>query len=496
MTESILETLDRLQQRSDLPKDAIFDLSVIATALRHAQHVETSNGDDIREHGRRFAELLQAMKVSEIVATAPDKRVNALLGTIIDAASSTASSPLQGNFLKQAFIKFLYFADQQFAEIVRIAPDIALPLFADFTSMLLRQHNSLVLFGKHDTNSEPEVSPGDRLTEANLTAYFQEKLADATASATKLMTLTGGFGKETTLFSLSSKTLNADLVLRRDSPIDVYKKLDCHTATREYPLLKAVHSRGFPAPEPILLEEKPLIIKGPSFTIMRRIPGVAVGDATGGQGMVSAELTRTLAQVAARLHSTEPLTELSNIPAFDSALWKMTASECARTYIEASYQRYLNTSHLPMPVLHGLYSWLLAHVPITDEPPALVHGDIGFHNLLLNEGELSAVLDWEFAHVGDPAEDIGYIRSLMANQLDWPRFIAEYQGAGGTIPSEERVRFFEIWAQVRNATSSVITVDHFKAGRYRNIRYGWLVFRYMPHFIAQAETLIANFDKY
>jgi len=42
-------------------------------------------------------------------------------------------------------------------------------------------------------------------------------------------------------------------------------------------------------------------------------------------------------------------------------------------------------------------------------PPALVHGDFRLGNLLVDEHGISAVLDWELVHLGDPLEDLGYV---------------------------------------------------------------------------------------
>jgi aminoglycoside phosphotransferase (APT) family kinase protein len=41
--------------------------------------------------------------------------------------------------------------------------------------------------------------------------------------------------------------------------------------------------------------------------------------------------------------------------------------------------------------------------------PGIVHGDFRLGNLLISERGVSAVLDWELVHVGDPLEDLGYL---------------------------------------------------------------------------------------
>ena len=50
-----------------------------------------------------------------------------------------------------------------------------------------------------------------------------------------------------------------------------------------------------------------------------------------------------------------------------------------------------------------------------DGVPGLVHGDYGPQNLLLEPGSLAvvAVLDWEFAHHGDPVEDLAWTEWIV-----------------------------------------------------------------------------------
>jgi aminoglycoside phosphotransferase (APT) family kinase protein len=228
---------------------------------------------------------------------------------------------------------------------------------------------------------------------------------------------------------------------------------------------------------------------------MRRAPGTVAGDATGGAARVEPALQRSLAAIVARLHNVPPLTELAENPMFDAGLWEKSASECTRAYIATWHRQFMAARHSPAPALQGLFHWLLENIPQSDAAATLIHGDIGFHNLLFHEGRMSAVLDWEFGHVGDPAEDLGYIRSVMGSSLDWPLFLEAYAGVGRPVPSQERIRFFEIWSHARNAAASVMLTDHFEAGRYRDIKFAMLAMRYVPHFIARARALITDYHK-
>jgi hypothetical protein len=52
--------------------------------------------------------------------------------------------------------------------------------------------------------------------------------------------------------------------------------------------------------------------------------------------------------------------------------------------------------------------WLLEHLP---EDPSLcvVHGDFRNGNLMVTPDGITAVLDWEIAHLGDPIRDLGWL---------------------------------------------------------------------------------------
>jgi aminoglycoside phosphotransferase len=59
---------------------------------------------------------------------------------------------------------------------------------------------------------------------------------------------------------------------------------------------------------------------------------------------------------------------------------------------------------------------------LTGVGPVLVHGDFGPQNVLVNGDTLTALLDWEFAHVGDAIEDLAWaewiVRMHHPNHVD------------------------------------------------------------------------------
>ena len=63
---------------------------------------------------------------------------------------------------------------------------------------------------------------------------------------------------------------------------------------------------------------------------------------------------------------------------------------------------------VPVPMIDYTRAWLLAHLPAQSRT-TLVHGDFRNGNLMVSAEGITAVLDWELAHIGDPARDLGWL---------------------------------------------------------------------------------------
>ena len=78
-----------------------------------------------------------------------------------------------------------------------------------------------------------------------------------------------------------------------------------------------------------------------------------------------------------------------------------------------------------LPVTRYLVAWMDTHRP----PPApfrLVHGDLQAANVLVTPDDTWHLIDWEFARIGDPREDLGYYNA--------------YSGAVPAQPARRRPR--------------------------------------------------------
>jgi hypothetical protein len=61
-----------------------------------------------------------------------------------------------------------------------------------------------------------------------------------------------------------------------------------------------------------------------------------------------------------------------------------------------------------LPEFFDAYNWALDHLP-PDEPSVLIHGDLLGQNIVLDPDEVPAVIDWEYAMLGDPAYDLAIV---------------------------------------------------------------------------------------
>lgn len=330
-----------------------------------------------------------------------------------------------------------------------------------------------------------------RITREKLAAYLQDRLGEPDLQVLSLQPLSGGFGKETLLFSVAGQALSGEFVLRRDIGSNAGLDNDCHLIRMEYPVIKAVHARGFPAPEALWLDCGHRLLPGSDFMIMRRSPGTIGGNFQGAQTDVPPALIRTLAHSMAQLHQLPPMAELGDLnESIAMACWGLSRQDCTRRYIQGWYDFWCREVHTPSAALVSLYAWLLEQVPARTGTPALLHGDIGFHNFLLNDGALSVVLDWEFAHVGDPAEELAYVKITVGEAMDWDAFMAEYRSAGGAAVDARTLHYFMVWAYVRNASAANIIANRFISGRADDLKLSFLPYHHVPRYLAAANQLI------
>ncbi|OCC23726.1 hypothetical protein MB02_11255 [Croceicoccus estronivorus] len=335
----------------------------------------------------------------------------------------------------------------------------------------------------------------DEVNAERLTAYLRRYLNDDTLSVVVCSPLNGGFGKETHLFSVAGTALTGDFVMRRDMVVQLIPNA-CHKVAAEFAVIKAAGDAGFETPEVLWLDCEHPEIAGGDFIIMRRSRGQAGGNLFGADKAPDSTLNDQLGRVMATLHGLPPLTSLGDLTeSIRADLWGVPAHVATRAYLENYLAMFRNAPHTHSPATVAIFRWLLANVPESDIVATLVHGDIGFHNMLLDEGELVAVLDWEFAHIGHPGEDLAYAFNAGGNDLDWSRVIRAYEAAGGPAIPRRHFEFFRIFMQARNAVSTNLASAKLFAGEVSDLRLLSGDFYFRPHILKSLGGMISAYQQ-
>ncbi len=299
------------------------------------------------------------------------------------------------------------------------------------------------------------ADPGTVVSAETLTAWAQEHWSYARdAQIVDVAAMPGGFSKTTVFMTLRRPAGDERLVVRRDLPIPLLGQ----SVVGEYPLLKKLSAAGYLVAEPLHLESRPQFIGG-SFIISKRMPGSVDISAWRGDPRSVKAIARQFAQLLARLHR-DGLRELGWPVGED----QRSARECMLREIERWYAFYRAKTREPLPLLEFAFAWLLDNMPNDGDqrPVSLLHGDAGFHNLLVHDGKVTALLDWEFHHVGDPVEDLAYAKMFISQIMPWRDFLDMYEAAGG-IRYPDNDQFYTVWSAVRNQATSVDCVSLFES---------------------------------
>jgi aminoglycoside phosphotransferase (APT) family kinase protein len=267
------------------------------------------------------------------------------------------------------------------------------------------------------------------------------RLAGKGARAVDAQRLTGGASMETWAFAVESAKGRDELILRRRSaPFDPESSRSTSLAA-EAALIQAARAAGAPAPPLVHLCDEADGLGEAHVT--RRIAGETLGRRINSDARFDAvrgDLARQCGEVLARIHSAPP-------PAAAHLKMADAAVELDR------YEEVYRATGAERPVLELAFRYLRERLP-EPRPPVLLHGDFRNGNLIIDPDKgLAAVLDWELSHIGDPAEDLGWIcvNSWRFGRPDRPvggfgeyeDLLAGYAAGGGEAVTLERVRFWQ-----------------------------------------------------
>ena len=278
----------------------------------------------------------------------------------------------------------------------------------------------------------------------SLSEELERYLATRGLHVISLRRLAGGASQEAWVVRVGGADEKRDLVLRRD--MGGALSSSARTRGEEYALLQAAHAAGVPVPR-ILFE--PLVLEGREAFFMEHLEGETIGR----------RLVRDEAHAVVRqLLPEQVMGALVRIHAIPLKGLPFLGEPQSAHDLIAALERDLDACHEGHPALELGLRWLRMHAPPL-ERATLVHGDYRIGNFMVGPEGLRGVLDWELAHAGDPDEDLGWfcVRAWRFGRDDLPaggittreHLLEAYRLAGGHAVSRERLRYWELFGNVK-----------------------------------------------
>jgi aminoglycoside phosphotransferase (APT) family kinase protein len=317
------------------------------------------------------------------------------------------------------------------------------------------------------------------MTPDELRQRLEPFIARATGAAAVrvqgLRKLPGGSSRQTwsldAIYTEAGAEVRLPLVLRRDpgsSTLNTQRQ-------EEFRVQQAAYAEGVPVPRPYWLAADAAELGAPSY-LMARVDGETLPR----------RLLRDDAYKTARSVMTAQLGEiLAGIHRIDvarHALDFLPAPPAGESPALAELDRYeqifRGVAPEPHPAFELAFRWLRRRLP-SGGPRTLVHGDYRIGNVIFGAEGVRSILDWELVHIGDPAEDLGWfcVRAWRFGSDDKPaggigtreELIVAYQRAGGAGVDLDRVRFWEVFGNLKWAIICIVQAKTHLDGLVRSV---------------------------
>ena len=142
------------------------------------------------------------------------------------------------------------------------------------------------------------------------------------------------------------------------------------------------------------------------------------------------------------------------------------------------------------PLITVASHWLREHAPSIDRV-SLIHGDYRGGNFLFDpdSGQITAVLDWELAWLGDRHADIAYVLDPLYAELDEndemlicglctrEQFFREYEAQSGLHIDPEKVAYYEVmlrWRSIVQSVAGATRCVHLQQ-THQDILFSWII---------------------
>lgn len=308
----------------------------------------------------------------------------------------------------------------------------------------------------------------------NLQKYLSEQLGSP-AKITDARPLAGGASRESWYLRVSLGDTEKQYVLRRDLPAQMYE--GALSREQEFRLMDAAYHAGVKLAK-VRFSCTDASVLGSDFFIMDYVEGISIGRKV----ITMPELAKAREALPQQMAE-----ELAKIHAMDFSklefLKKPPQGQSPAELSLGEAYAILDELEISNPVWEWTLRWAQNNMP-EPNPQCFIHGDFRLGNLLVDEQGLTAVIDWEFGHIGNPDEELGYLcmrdwrfgegKKRAAGLTDRESFLQAYEKASGRKVNRASVDWWELTGNIRWGIICMSQADRHLSGKEQSVEFASL----------------------
>lgn len=349
--------------------------------------------------------------------------------------------------------------------------------------------NSMPLSQSHLASPAMATAPND--VRAGLESVLAHKHGMPVAIE-NLRKLSVGFSWITWSFDLLHPTSGRreELILRLGPPNGL---LAPYSAQPEAMIFTALHGSGVPVPQVTAAADDHNPFHVP-YLICQRMQGEAlIPWAIRAEHTHSDDNLQRIVRQFIRI-----LAEIHRIGGSSGAAARLldgiTPENAAMQQVDYWAARYRHQQLQPYPIMERALDWLRRHAPRAPQVTVL-HGDYRIGNFLVDDTGISAILDWEMVHAGDPHQDLAWalfppfaLQKIM--KLD--EVCALYHEVGGCQIAPASLAYYNVLNHFKMTVINMGALCNFTGGSndLRLASLGFLV----PSHLAQLQRALREAD--
>lgn len=312
---------------------------------------------------------------------------------------------------------------------------------------------------KQKSSLPPYAALTDAEVAANLTDFF--KVERPNSYMANIQRVGGGASMEQFFFDLIDENNNAEKLVLRLEPVSGITVTD---RRREVEILNAV-ADDLPVPKPIWFEQVGEVFGRPGM-IVNFVQGVTkdsesaakcTGLGTSVGDRLRPVIKRQFMDYFVKLHGID--WRHKDLPSFDVP--DADPQQVARWHVNYWYSMWRQDKVEDRPIVSYAFQWLYQNLPDCEDL-VLIHNDYRTGNYLYDDksGKFTAILDWEYACIGDYHEDISYSLSpvfasdhdgtaMVSDLFRREEFIDAYESQSGRKINRKTLHFYDVLTSLK-----------------------------------------------